>query len=166
MSWLLSILLQWILGYMCPFQLWFPQSICPVVGLLGHLIVLFSSFSIMTVSGYIPTNSARRFPFPFSLWRLSSEELMLLNCGVGEDSWESRGLKEIQPLNPKGTQPWIFTGRTDAEAETPILWPPEAKSQLNGKHPDARKDWRQEEKGVIEYEMVGWYHQLNGHEFE
>ena len=62
--------------------------------------------------------------------------------------------KEIKPVNPKGNQPWIFIGRTDAEVETPILWPPDAKSQLIGKDPDAGKDWRQEEKGVAKDEMV------------
>ena len=74
--------------------------------------------------------------------------------------------KEIQPVNPKGNQSWICIGRTDAEAEAPILWPPDAKSWLTGKYPDAGKDWRQEEKGSIVDGMVGWYHQLNGHEFE
>ena len=68
--------------------------------------------------------------------------------------------------NPKGNQPWIFTGRTDAETEAPILWPPDVKSWLIGKDPDAGKDWGQEEKGMTEEEMVGWHHQLNGHEFE
>ena len=89
------------------------------------------------------------------LWRkLSAEELMLLNCGVGEDSWESFGLsrdcKKIQPVHPKGDQSWIFIRRTDAEAETPILWPPDAKNWLIGQDPDAEKDWRQEEKGMTE----------------
>ena len=101
------------------------------------------------------------------LWRkLSAEELMLLNCGVGEDSWESLGLLGDQTHNPKGNQSWIFIGRTDAEAETPILWPPDAKNWLLGKDPDAEKDWRQEEKGTTEDEMVGWHHPLDGHEFE
>ena len=72
--------------------------------------------------------------------------------------------KAIKPVNPKGNQPSIFTGRTDAEA--PILWPPDAKSQLIGKDSDAGKDWRQEEKGKTEDNTVGWHHQLNGHEFE
>ena len=72
--------------------------------------------------------------------------------------------KEIKPVNPKGIQPGIFTGRTDAEA--PILWTRGAKSWLTGKNPDAGKDWRQEEKGMAEDEMVGWYQYLNGHEFE
>ena len=74
--------------------------------------------------------------------------------------------KEIQPVNPKGTQSWIFIWRTDAEAEAPILWPPDAKNWLTGKDPDAGKDWRQEEMGTIEDEMAEWHHQLDGHEFE
>ena len=74
--------------------------------------------------------------------------------------------KEIKPVHPKGNQPWIFIGKTDAEAEAPILWPPDAKNWLFGKDPDAGKDWRQEEKGMIEDEMVGWHHWLNRHEFE
>ena len=73
--------------------------------------------------------------------------------------------KEIQPVNSKGNQHWIFILRTDAEAEAPILWPPDGKSQLVSKGPDAGKDWRQEEKRVTEDEMVGWHHSLNGHEF-
>ena len=74
--------------------------------------------------------------------------------------------KEIKPVNPKRYQFWIFFGRTDAEAEAPVLWSPDVKSQLIRKDLDAGKDWRQEEKGVTEDEMVGWYHWLNGHEFE
>ena len=91
---------------------------------------------------------------------------MLLNYGAGEGSWESLGLQGIKPVNPKGNQPWIFIGRTDAEAEAPILWPPDVKSQLTGKDPDARKDWVQEEKGMTEDEIVGWHHWLNGHKSE
>ena len=72
--------------------------------------------------------------------------------------------KEIQPVNPKGNQSWMFTGRTDVEAETSILWPPDAKNWLR-KDPDAGKDWRQK-KGMTEVEMVGWHHRPNGHEFE
>ena len=72
--------------------------------------------------------------------------------------------KEIKPVNPKGNQSWMFIGRTDAEA--PILWPPDLKNWLIGKDPDAGKDWRQEERGTTENEMVGWQHQLDGHEFE
>ena len=72
----------------------------------------------------------------------------------------------IKPLNPKGNQPWILVGRTDTEAEEPILWSSDSKNQLVGKDPDAGKDWGQEEKGVREDEMVGWYHWLNGHKFK
>ena len=74
--------------------------------------------------------------------------------------------KEIKSVNPKGNQSWIFTGRTDAEAEASILWPPDVKNWLIGKDPDAGKDWRQEEKGMTDDEMVGWHHWLDGHEFE
>ena len=70
--------------------------------------------------------------------------------------------KEIQPVHPKGDQSWVFLGRTDVEAETPILWPPDAKSWLIWKDPDAGKDWGQEEKGMTKDEMVGWHHRLDG----
>ena len=73
--------------------------------------------------------------------------------------------KEIQPVHLKGDQSWVFIGRTDSKAEASILWPPDAKNWLTGKDPDAGKDWRQDEKGTSEDEMVGWHHQLNGHEF-
>ena len=101
------------------------------------------------------------------MWRkLSTKELMLLNCGVGEDSWESLGLQG-DPTSPfKGDQSWVFFGRTDAKAETPILWPPDAKSWLIGKDPDAGRDWGQEEKGMIDEEMAAWHYQLAGCEFE
>ena len=92
---------------------------------------------------------------------------MLLNCGVGEDSWESPlGCKEIQPVNTNRNQSWIFIGRFDTEAETPILWPPDAKNSLIWKDRDAGKDWRWKEKGTTQDEMVGWHHRLDGHEFE
>ena len=84
--------------------------------------------------------------------------MMLLNCGVREDSWESLGLQGNQT-----SQSWIFIGRTDAEAEAPILWPPDVKNWLTGKGPDAGKDWRQEEKWTREDELVGWHHQPDGH---
>ena len=74
--------------------------------------------------------------------------------------------KEIKPVNPKGDQSWTLFGRTDAEGETPILWPPDAKNQLIGKYPDTGKDWRQEEEEMTEDEMVGWHHWLDGREFE
>ena len=74
--------------------------------------------------------------------------------------------KEIQPVHPEGGKFWVFIGRTDVEAETPILWPPDAKSQLIGKDPDAGRDWGQEEKGMTEDEMAGWHHRLDRYEFE
>ena len=76
------------------------------------------------------------------------------------------GSRKIQPVHPKGDQSWIVIGRTDVEAEPPILWPPDVKSWLIGKDPDAGKDWRWEEKAMPEDELVGWHHRLNGHEFE
>ena len=74
--------------------------------------------------------------------------------------------KEIKPVNPKGNQPWILIGRTDAEIETPILWPPDAKSWLIGNDPDPGKDWKQKEKGMAENKMVGWHQWVSGHESE
>ena len=100
------------------------------------------------------------------LWRkLSAKELMLLNCGVWEDSWESFGLQGGQPVHSRD-QPWLFFGRNDAKAETPVLWLPHVKSWLIGKDSDAGRDWGQEEKGMTEDEMAGWHHWLDGREFE
>ena len=98
--------------------------------------------------------------------KLSAKELMPLNCGVREDSWESLGLKEIQPVHPRGNQSWMLTGRTDVEAETSTLWPPDAKNWLIGKDPDF---WERLKVGG-EGDDRGWdgwmHHQLDGHEFE
>ena len=98
------------------------------------------------------------------LWRkLSAEELMLLF----KKTIESRlDCKEIQPVHPKGDQPWDFFGGNDAKAETPILWPPHSKSWLIGKDSDTGRDWEQEKKGTTEDEMAGCHHWLDGHEFE
>ena len=94
-------------------------------------------------------------------WRkLSTEELLLLNYGIGEDC------KEMQPVHFKGDQSWVFFGRNDAKTETPVLWPPHAKSWLIAKDSDAGKDWGQAEKGMTEDEMAGWHRRLDGHEFE
>ena len=97
--------------------------------------------------GWVPKN--------WCFWTVVLEKILFLS---------PLDCKEITPFNPKGNQSWIFIGRTDAEA--PILWPPDVKNWLIGKDPDAGKDWRQEEKGMTEDEMVGWRHQLDGHEFE
>ena len=106
------------------------------------------------------------------IWELDHIESRVLKnwcfwTVVLEKSLESPlDCKEIQPVHPKGNQSWIFIGRTDAAAEAPIIWPPDAKNWLTGKDPDAGKDWRQEEEGTTEDEMVGWHHQLDGHDFE
>ena len=106
------------------------------------------------------------------MWELDCEESWTLKnwcfwSVVLEKTLESPlDSKEIKPVNPKGNKSWIFIGRTDAEAEAPVLWPPDAKNWLIGKDPDAGKVWRQEEKGVTEDEMVGWHHQPDRHEFE
>ena len=106
------------------------------------------------------------------MWKLDHKESWVLKNGcfrtvMLEKTFESPlDCKELQPVHPKGNQSWIFTGRTDAEAETPILWPPDVKSRLIGKDSDAGKCWRQEEKRTTEDEMVGWHHWLDGHEFK
>ena len=92
--------------------------------------------------------------------------LMLLTCGIGEDSWESLGLQGIKPVNSKENQSWILTGRTNAEAQVPISRQPDMKSWLIRKDSDAGKDWRQKKKGTTEDEKVRWHRWLNGHEFE
>ena len=101
------------------------------------------------------------------MWRkLSTKELMLLNCGVGEDLEGPLDCKEIQPVHSEGDQPCNYFGRNDAKAEAPVLWPPHAKSWLIGKDSDAGGDWGQEEKGTTEDEMFGWHHWLDGRESE
>ena len=106
------------------------------------------------------------------MWELDHKESWALknwcfSTVVLEKTLESPlDCKEIKLVNPKGNQPWIFIGRTDAKAETPILWPPDSKNWLIGKYPDPGKDWRQEEKGTTEDEMVGWHHRCNRYEFD
>ena len=106
------------------------------------------------------------------VWKLDHKEGWVLRnwyvwTVVLEKTLESPlDCKEFKPVNPKGNQSWMFTGRTDAKAEAPILWPPDAKRQLFRKELDARKDWRQKEKGAAEDEMIGWHHWLNGYESE
>ena len=119
--------------------------------------------------------SSQSYGFPRGhvwMWELDYKESWVLKnwcfwTVVLEKTLESPlGCKEIQPVHPKGNQSWVFIGRTDAEAETPILWPPDVKNGFIGEDLDAGKDWRQEEKGTTEDEMVGWHYRLNGHEFE
>ena len=98
-----------------------------------------------------------------NLAKLCVVDLQCINFCYLESPLDS---KEIQPVHPKRNQSWIFIARTDAEAETPTLWPPDAKSGLTGKDPGAGKDWRWEEQGTTEDEMVGWHHRPSGHEFE
>ena len=106
------------------------------------------------------------------MWKLDYKEIWELKnwcfwTVVLENTLESPlDCKEIQPVHPKGNQPWISIGRTDAEVDAPILWPPDVKNWLSGKDPAAGKDWRQVEEGMTEDEMVGWHHWLKGHEFE
>ena len=137
---------------------------------------------VSQIAGRHFTISATREDFLFSksrqrtsshvwMWELDHKESWALKnwcfwTVVLKKTLESPLDCKIKPVNPKGNQSWIFTGRTDAEAEAPMLWPPDMKSWLTGKDPNAGKDWRQEEKGMTENEMVGWHHQLNGHEFE
>ena len=129
--------------------------------------------------GSLESDTTERLHFHFSLSCIGEGNGNPLRCSClenpqdGEAWWaaiygvaKSRTwLKRLSKDHPKGDQSWVFTGRTDVEAETPILWPPDAKNWLIGKDPDAGKDWRREEKGSTEDEMVRWHHQLNGHEF-
>ena len=119
--------------------------------------------------------SSQGYGFSFGhvlMWELDCEESWALKnwcfwTVVLEKTLESPlDCKEIQPVHSKGDQPGVFFGRNDTKAETPVLWPPHAKSWLIGKDPDAGRDWRQEEKGTTEDEMAGWHHRLNVHEFE
>ena len=101
------------------------------------------------------------------LWRkLSTQELIFWTLVLEKTLESPLGCKEIHPVHSKGDQPWVFFGRTDAKAETPVLWPPHVKSWLIGKDSDPGRDWGHEEKGTTEDEMAGWHHWLDGCEFE
>ena len=115
--------------------------------------IAFSQFSPSVLSDSLQPHGRENFE-PYVRW--------VQLCHVG---FKARASKDIQPVHPKGNQSWIFIGKTDAEAETPILWPPDLKKWLIGKDPDAGKDWGQEEKGTTEDEMVGWHCRHNGHGF-
>ena len=124
-----------------------PTKVCLVKPMVFP-IVMYGCESWDYKESWVPKN--------WCFWTVVLEKTLesLLDC------------KEIQLVNPKGDQSWIFTGRTDAEAETPILWWPDVKNWSIEKDPDAGNDWRQEEKGTTEDEMVEWHHQVHGHEFE
>ena len=120
-----------------------------------------------------PSNQSYGFPSSHvRMWKLDCKESWVLKkwcfwTAVLQKTLEGPlDCKEIQPVNPKGNRSWIFIGKTDAEAETPILCPPDEKNWLTGEDPDAGKDWRQEETGMTEDEMFGWHHRLDGQEFE
>ena len=123
-------------------------------------------------NGNLPQDSSLENPMDRGAWwgGLQSMELQRVRHNWATKQQRQKTLenpldrKEIRPVNPKWNQPWIFTGRTDTEVEAPVAWPPDAKSWLIGKDPEAGTDWEQEAKGATEDEMVGWRHQLNGHE--
>ena len=153
---------------------------------LTHLVCLYYFFMGTDIKMCQHVKSQRRhfadkgpysqsFGFPSShvwMWELDHKESWALKnwcfrTMVLEKTHESLfDYMEIKPVNPKRNQPWIFIGRTDAEAEAPILWPPDSKIWLTGKDPDAGKDWRREEKETTEDETVRWHHRLNEHEFD
>ena len=153
---------------------------CPLLTLsklsLEYTVISTSTILSPFTKGSLSLSSlSQSYDFSSSevwLWELDHKESWVLKNGcfwtvVLEKTLESPlDCKEIQPVHPKGNQSWMFTGRTDAEAETPILWPPDGKNWLIWKDLDAGKDWKQEEEEMREDEMVGWHHQLNGHEFE
>ena len=125
----------------------------------------------ITLSTKVHLVKAMVFPvvmYGYKSWTIKKTERQRINAF---ELWCWRRLlspldsKEIKPVSPKGNHLWIFTGRTDVEAESPILWPPDTRSWLIGKDLDAGEDWRREEKGATEDEMTGWHHRLNGHGF-
>ena len=152
-------------------QPWNQKTLAPWKKSYDHLYSILKSRDI-TLPTKVHLVKAMVFPVVMYGWELDCKESWAPKnwcfwTVVLEKIFESPlDCKEIQPVHPTGNQSWIFIGRTDAEAETPILWQPDAKNWLVGKDPNAGKDWSQEEKGMTEDEMVGWHHWLNGHEFE
>ena len=149
------------------------ESVLPIL-LLRHLgsSPLDSILKSRDITNKGPSNQSYGFSSSHVwMWELDCKESWVLKnwcfwTGVGEECECPLDCKEIQPVHPLGNQCWILIGRTDAEAESPILWPPDVKNWLTGKDPDAGKDWRQKEKGMTEDKMVEWHHQCDGHEFE
>ena len=156
---------------------WFSQIYFYLNKLLKILICLslyFSTSNEKNLNLHLNTLSSQGYGFSSVhvwMWKLDCEESWAPKnwcfwTVVLEKTLESPlDCKDIQPVHSKGDQSWVFFGRTDAKAETPILWPPHVKSWLIGKDPDAGRDWRQEEKETTEDEMAGWHHRLDGHEF-
>ena len=139
------------------------------------ICLLLGKKAMTNLDSILPTKACLFYGFSSShvwMWELDYKESWVLKnwcfwTVVLEKTLESPlDCKEIQKVRPQENKSWLFIGRTDAKTETPILWLPDVKNWLNGKDPDAGKDWRQEEKGITEDEIVGWHHQLSGHEFE
>ena len=165
-----SCMESWIPPLLCVWR-WAIYFTCLSLSVTTHEMGLMLSILSLDDQGL----SSQSCSFPSShvwTWELDYKESWALKnwcfwTVVLEQTFESPlDCKEIQPVHSKGNQSWLFFGRTDVEAEIPILWPPDAKSWLIWKDPDAGKDWRWEKKGMTEDEMVGWHHSLNGHEFE
>ena len=161
MSLLFNMLSRLVLTFQVPMQCCSLQHQTshpsPVTSTTGHCFCL----------GSVPSFFLELFLQNLWFWWIVAQKNWCFWTVVLEKTLESPlGCKEIKPVNPKGNQSWVFIGRTDAEVEAPILWPPEMKSWPIGKDSDAGKDWGQEEKGVTKDEMVGWHHWLNGHEFK
>ena len=140
---------------------------------INHLFIIYLFNYLNNLANKGPSNQSYGFSSSHVwMWELDCEESWAPKnwcfwTVVLEKTLDSPlDCKEIQPVHTKGNQSWVFIGRTDVEAETPILWPPDVKNWLIGKDPDAGKDWKWEEKGTTEDEMVGWHHWLNGQEFE
>ena len=140
----------------------------------SHALLWSHADEVTTITLLTKFHPVQAMVFPAVMYGLESWTIKKSECQRNDSFqlWCWRRLltfpwtSEIKPVNPEGNQHWIFTGRTDAESEASILWPPDVKSQVIWKDTDAGKDWRREEKGMTEDEMVGWHHQLHGHEFE
>ena len=147
------------------------QANCSIKDSISQFFTRFCSLhsnlrfwiKIKTVTPHIIWDSESLSLTPLAIKALRPLFIFSINCKSLESPLDS---KENKPVNPKGNQPWIFIGRTDAEAETSILWPPDGKSRLIRKYSDVGQDWGQEKKGTTEDDMVVWYHRLNGHEFK
>ena len=134
----------------------FHSSLCPSIQTSSKNTHWSAEWELIALHLLTEKSKRKRAPKNWCFWNVMLEKTL-------ESPLDS---KEIKPVNPKGNQSWIFTGRTEAEVKAPIFWPPDSKSWLIGKGPDTGKDWEQEEEWVTEDEMVGWHHRLNGHEFE